>query len=367
MDRGKKIVRVSVIGIVVNLVLVAFKALVGFLSGSVAVIMDAVNNSTDALSSVITIVGTRLAGKDPDKKHPYGHGQIEYVTSVTVAVVILVAGVMALIESVKKIVDPVAATYNAVTLAIIAVSVVGKLLLGRYVKGEGRKLNSEALVGSGTDAMMDALVSLSTLAAAIVSMIWHINPEGWLGAVIALIMLKSGVELLMTSLGEIIGARVDSELSQKLKAFICRYPGVLGAYDLTLHRYGPEKLIGSVHVELPDDMTAREIHNLTRHISEDVFSDFGIVLTVGIYASNTSEGVFSEMKETLRTLIVQYPEILQMHGFYVDTERGLVTFDLIIDFNCDHKERIRDELVTKMSGLYPEYAFAVVLDSDISD
>ncbi len=367
MERGRSIIRVSVIGIVVNLVLVGFKALVGFVSGSVAIIMDALNNLTDALSSVITIVGTKIAGKAPDRKHPYGHGQVEYITGISVAVVILAAGVTAAVESVRKIIDPVTANYTAASLIIIAVSVAGKLLLGRYVKGQGRKLNSEALVGSGTDAMMDALVSLSTLAAAVVSMIWHINPEGWLGALISLLMLKSGVELLMTSLGEIIGTRIDSELSGKLKAFICRYPGVLGAYDLSLHRYGPEKIIGSVHIELPDEMTAREIHNLTRHISEDVFAGFGIVLTVGIYASNTTDRRFAEMKEELRGLIVHYPEILQMHGFYVDTERSLVTFDLIIDFKCDRKERIRDELIASMEEKYPEYIFAVVLDSDISD
>lgn len=291
MERGRDIVCVSVIGVIVNIVLVGFKALVGFVSGSVAIIMDALNNLTDVLSSVITIVGTKIAGKEPDKEHPYGHGQVEYVTSVTVAVVILAAGVMALIESGKKIVEPEAADYSVWGLVIIAVSVAGKYLLGRYVKGRGVKLNSEALIGSGTDAMLDSLVSLSTLLAAIVSMLWHVNPEGWLGVVIAVIMLKSGVELIMTSLGQIIGARVDSELAGRLKAFICRYPGVLGAYDLTLHRYGPEKIIGSVHIEVPDEMTAREIHNLTRHISEDVLGSFGILLTIGIYASKDRKSV----------------------------------------------------------------------------
>ncbi len=367
MERGRAIVRVSVLGVIVNLILAGFKAMVGFVSGSVAIITDAVNNLTDVLSAVITIVGTKIANKGPDRKHPYGHGQVEYVTSITIAVVILAAGFTAITESAKKIIAPRAAVYTTTSLLIIAVSVVVKLLLGKYVKSQGKKLNSEALIGSGTDAMMDSLISLSTLLAAIVSMIWHINPEGWLGVVIAVIMLKSGVELMMTSLGEIIGARVDSELSGKLKAFICRYPGVLGAYDLTLHRYGPEKIIGSVHVELPDDMTAKDIHMLTRHISEDVFSSFGIALTIGIYASNTSVGEFAGMKDELRGLIVKYPEVLQMHGFYVDTERGIVTFDLIIDFKCERKERIRDELIAEMKKRHPEYSFAVVLDSDISD
>lgn len=367
MERGGSIVRVSIVGVAVNLVLVAFKAAVGFVTGSIAIIMDAVNNLSDALSSIITIVGTKLACKEPDKKHPYGHGQIEYVTSITVAVIVLAAGVAALKESVGKIISPIEAHYTAVPLLIIAVAVVVKLLLGRYVKGQGRKLNSEALVASGTDAMFDSLISLATLIGAVVAMVWHVSVEGWLGAGISIIMLKSGVELLLESLGEIIGVRVDSELSTKLKAYICQNPQVLGAYDLTLHRYGPEKIIGSVHIEVPDDMTAREIHALTRKLMERVFTDFGIVLTVGIYASNTVDGKFLEMKEELRSIVAKYPEVLQMHGFYVDTENGSVWFDLIIDFGSKRKDEIRDEIVAEMESRYPEYRFGVVLDSDISD
>ena len=146
MERGKKIVRVSVVGIAVNLILVAFKAAVGLVTGSIAILMDAVNNLSDALSSTITIIGTFLAGREPDKEHPYGHGQIEYVTSITVAVIILIAGVAAMKKSVEKILDPSAARYTVASLIVIAVAVAVKLLLSRYVRGQGRKLNSEALV-----------------------------------------------------------------------------------------------------------------------------------------------------------------------------------------------------------------------------
>ncbi len=367
MERTNSIVRVSLIGIAVNLVLVAFKAVVGFVTGSVAIVMDAVNNLSDALSSVITIVGTKLAGRAPDREHPYGHGQIEYVTSITVALVVLIAGLAALRESILKITDPVTAKYSAASLIIIAVAVVTKFFLGRFVRGQGRRLNSEALVASGTDAMFDCLISVSTLIAAFISIIWHLNLEGWLGAVISIIMLKTGVELLMRGLGEIIGTRVDSELSIKLKEYICRRPQILGAYDLALHRYGPERIIGSVHIEVPDEMTAREIHGLTRELMEDVFNNFGIVLTVGIYASNTVDPEIGKMKETLRDIVGGYADILQMHGFYVDTDRKLVTFDLILDFKCARKEQIRDGIIAKMEKLYPDYTFAVVLDSDISD
>lgn len=367
MERGKKIVQISIIGIAVNIVLMVFKAAVGAVTGSVAIIMDAVNNLSDALSSVITIAGTKLAGKDPDKKHPYGYGQIEYVSSVTIAVIVLIAGLTSFKESFARIRRPETANYTAASLIIIAAAVLVKFLLGRYVKREGKKYHSDALTASGTDAILDSVISLSTLAAAAVSMLWDISIEGWLGAVISVIILKAGAEILMDSLSGIIGARIDSGLSADLKKRLCGYPGVLGAYDLTLNRYGPERIIGSVHVELPDDMTAREIHSLTRTMTEEVYRDYGIILTVGIYASNTGSEVFAEMKKKLSGLVGEYPEILQMHGFYVDEKNKRVSFDLIIDFRSERKTDIQDTLIKRMRALYPEYDFTVILDTDFSD
>lgn len=367
IERNKKIVQISIVGIAVNLVLVVFKAAVGVVTGSIAIIMDAVNNLSDALSSVITIVGTKLAGKDPDKKHPYGYGQIEYVSSITIAVIVLIAGLTSFKESFEKIFHPEAANYTAVSLVIIAVAALVKFLLGCYVKGEGKKYNSESLVASGTDAVFDSVISLSTLVAAVVSMLWDLSIEGWLGVVISVIILKAGVEILMDSLSSIIGARVDSELSTKIKAHISAYPNVLGAYDLVLHRYGPERIIGSVHVELPDGMTAREIHSLTRRIMEKVYCDYGIVLTVGIYASNTDNKAYADMKNKLLEQIAEIPEILQMHGFYVEEDKMQVSFDLIIDFQSERMHEIRDSLTERMKQLYPAYDFAVIFDSDFSD
>ncbi len=367
MNRRREIIRISLLEILVNVVLSAFKFAVGLLSHSIAVVLDGVNNLTDALSSVVTIIGTKLAGRAPDKKHPYGYGKIEYVSSVAVAVIILLAGLTALQESFDKMLHPAAADYSALSLLIIAAAVAAKLILGRYVKAAGRAYHSEALAASGTDAVMDAFISLSTLAAAGIRMVFSVSVEGILGIVISCFILKAGIDILLESLGNIIGTRVDSALSAELKDFICGNPAVLGAYDLALHPYGPEHMIGSVHIELPDEMTAREIHGLTRQITEEVYRTFGIVLTVGIYASNTVEEVFSEMKRTLSDLIREHPEILQMHGFYVDTEKMLVSFDLIIDFRAENREAIKDDLIRRMKERFPAYEFVAVLDSDVSD
>ena len=189
MEREKVIVRTSIIGIVVNVLLAAFKAAVGFLSNSIAVTLDAVNNLSDALSSVITIIGAKLAGKKPDKKHPLGYGRIEYLSAMIVAAIVLYAGITSLVESVKKIIHPEAADYSPVSLLIIAVAIVAKLVLGRYVKKQGEKVNSAALIASGSDASFDAILSASVLASAIIYLVFHVSLEAYVGVIISIVII----------------------------------------------------------------------------------------------------------------------------------------------------------------------------------
>ncbi len=366
MDRNKKIVRTSLFGIGANLVLVVFKMIVGFAANSIAVILDAVNNLSDALSSLITIIGTRLAGRKPDKKHPFGHGRIEYLTGMLIAVLVLFAGLTSLKESVEKILHPEAAAYTTLSLVVIIAAIIVKLLMGRYVKKVGEELNSSALVASGSDASFDAILSLGTLAAAIVSMAWGLRLEGWLGAVISLFIIKAGIEMLMEAVSSITGTRPEKELSEELRSMVCGYPGVHGAFDLMLHNYGPTNTIGSVHIEVDDDMPAREIHRLTREIAADVYQKLGIVLTVGIYGSGNSGGVSGEMRKELTEVLQKYPEVIQMHGFYVDEEHKRVMFDLIVDFSADAKE-ICGKVYEDLSVRWPDWRVDIVLDSDYAD
>ena len=366
MDRDKIIVKTSIIGILVNLVLVAFKASIGIMVNSIAITLDAVNNLTDALSSIITIIGTKLAGKAPDEEHPYGYGRIEYFASVIISVIVLLAGITALEESVPKIFNPVLADYTFVSIFIIAVAVVVKFLLGRYVKGKGKEINSQSLVASGSDALFDAILSLSTVVAAIISLIWNISLEGILGTIIAFVIIKAAIEMLSETLSSMIGTRVDNEITDKLKERIGEFEEVKGVYDLTLHNYGPTQLMGSVHVEVNDDLTAKEIHKLTRQILYSVYEEFGIVLTVGIYASNVDTPESMEIKESLLKIIGKYPEILQMHGFYIDEDINLITFDIIVDFDANGHE-VKEKVLEEIRNKYPNYQFDAILDADYSD
>ena len=365
--REKTIVRTSVFGIVTNLLLVGFKAFVGLMSNSIAIILDAVNNLSDALSSVVTIIGAKLGAKQPDKKHPLGYGRIEYLSSMIVAALVLYAGITSLVESIKKIFHPEAADYGTVTLVIISVAIVVKLLLGLYVKKQGKKVNSGALAASGSDAMFDAILSASVLASAIVYLVWGVSLEAYVGVIIAGFIIKAGIEMMIETLNDIIGKREDAEITKELKQIICEEEAVLGAYDVTLFNYGPNKNYGSVHVELPDTLTVDEVDRITRRIQTNVFHKTGVILTgIGVYSYNTSNDEAAQMRNRIQQTVLSHEWALQMHGFYADTEQKTLRFDVVMSFDVDRKEAL-ETLYQEIRGLYPDYEILIVPDVDIAD
>lgn len=366
-NRSKTIVRTSIIGIIANVLLAAFKAVVGLLSNSIAIVLDAVNNLSDALSSVITIVGTKLAGKGPDKKHPLGHGRVEYLTAMVIAVLVMYAGITSLVESVKQIIVPEIPEYKIVSLIIVAASIIAKIVLGRYVKSVGEKVKSDSLVASGTDATMDAVISASTLLAAIIFIWKGLSLEAYLGAVISIVIIKAGVDILRETISQIIGERVDSDLAKDIKDTVRSFDDVYGAYDLILHSYGPDTLMGSVHIEIPDYYTADKIDTLTRMIQQAVYEKHGVIITaVNIYSRNTKDDEASSVRNEVMHIVMEHDGVLQVHGFYLDMENKNMTFDMIIDFAVDRKS-IYDHILNEIKEKYPEYKVYITMDSDISD
>ena len=366
-EREKTIVKTSVIGIIANVMLSAFKAFVGFASNSIAVTLDAVNNLSDALSSVVTIIGAKLGAKQPDKKHPLGYGRIEYLSSMIVAAIVLYAGITSLVESVKKIISPETADYNAVSLIIISVAIVVKLILGMYVRKKGKKVNSGALTASGSDALFDAILSASVLASAVIFLIWQVSLEAYVGVVIAGFIIKAGIEMMIETLNDIIGKREDAESIKELKQVICEEEAVLGAYDITLFNYGPNKNYASVHIELPDTMTVNEVDVITRRIQLNVLHKTGVILTgIGVYSFNTSDDEAAQIRNAVQKTVMTHDWALQLHGFYVDTKKKTIRFDVVISFDIDRKEAV--ELMTKeVLALYPDYSVMIIPDFDVAD
>ena len=367
MDRSSQIIRTSWIGIIANVLLAAFKAGVGLLASSVAIVMDAVNNLSDALSSVITIVGTKLSQRPADRKHPFGFGRIEYFSAIIIAVIVLTAGITSLIESIKKIIEPTTPTYSTVTLIVIIVAIAVKLVLGQYVKKKGEQLKSDALIASGSDALFDAIITLATLISAGVMLLWGVSLDGILGALISLVIIKAGIEMLASPVNELLGAKISPELLSQIKREVASFDGVRGVFDIILHNYGPDVQIGSLHINVLDTMDAHQIHGLTRRISEEMFARHGIIMTVGIYAVATGENRRAELQHAVMQALAANEHIEQVHGFYYFADEHRVSVDVVPDLTIHDDAAFINTLTQEIQPLVPGEKVSIVIDHNYSE
>ena len=332
-DRDRLIVRTSIIGIITNVFLAAFKAAIGLLSHSIAVVLDAVNNLSDALSSLITIIGTKLSAKLPDKKHPLGYGRIEYLTALVVAAIVLYV----------------------------------KLLLGRYVKAQGKKANSAALEASGADASFDAVLSASVLLSAIIFLLFGVSLEAWVGVVISCFIIKSGIEMITETLDDILGKRADAELTGKIRSSALEEDEVRGVYDIIVNNYGPNKNTCSLHIELPDVMTVDQVDVLTRRIQARVYKATGVIVTgVGVYAYNTKDDEAAAIRNRVMSLVLSHDWALQLHGFHADTAAKTLRFDVVMSFDITPEEGLAT-LYSEVQSAFPDYTIHIVPDVDAAD
>ncbi|MBQ6456070.1 MAG: cation transporter [Mogibacterium sp.] len=367
-SREKTIIRTSIIGIIANVFLAAFKAVIGLMTNSIAIVLDAVNNISDAGSSLITIIGTKLAGREPDKKHPFGYGRIEYLSAMIISVIVLYAGITSLVESVKLIIHPKTPDYNTVSLIIVAVAVIVKILLGRYVKKTGVRVNSDSLINSGEDATLDSVISASTLVAAIIFMASSISLEAWLGAVISLVIIKAGIDMLRDTISQILGERNDPDLARNIKETVGSFPGVQGAYDLVLNNYGPDAWNGSIHIEVPDTFSADQLDQLIRSIQTTVYSKHQVILTaIGVYSVNTQDEDIIEAQKKVREIVFSHEYVRQMHGFFMNTEQKTMRFDIVISFDAKDRRAVFRDVVADVQKAYPDYTLQTAMDTDFAE
>ena len=366
-SREQQIVRTSMVGIGTNLFLTTFKMIVGLLANSIAIMLDAMNNLSDALSSVITIVGMKMAGKPPDKNHPFGYGRVEYLSAIVITGLILFAGISFAITSVKKIITPDVTNYSAMTLVIVSIAIVTKLILGRYTKKTGERVQSKSLIASGSDATFDAVISVATLIGAIVAMTTHFVIDGWLGAAISIVIIKTGFGILMETLGSIVGRRADSALTKSIKKDLKTVDGILGAYDLVLHNYGPTNIMGSVNVEVYDSRTAKEIYTLSKKAQKLILEKYNIFLYIGIYAVNNKNDELNKFEHQVREDVLTHPYVLGVHAFYLEEAQKQVSFDMVVDFKEPDSLKLARQIREELEEKYGQYKFSIKIDRDFSD
>ena len=366
VKREKAIIGTSVVGIGGNVLLVVGKIIVGVFARSISIITDAVNNLTDALSSIVTIIGTKISNKRPDKKHPYGHGRVEFITSAIIAMIIFIAGALAIYESITSLINHDEPEYSLYSFIILAIAIAVKVFLGIFFKIRGKKLNSDVLKASGIDALLDVILTTGTLVGAIVSYTTGVHLEGYIGIAIGLFIIKTSIDVFRESASKMIGERTDKEFVDNMTADILAVEGVYGVYDLIINNYGIDRNIASVHVEVDDDMTAKDIQRLERTISYLCFDKYQTIMTVGVYAKHEETEESRRVKAVIDDVVKGFPEVIQVHGFYIDEETATVNFDVIISLDSKDERGIYKQIHDILHEKLPGYHVHIVLDRDYS-
>ena len=364
-ERRKKIIGVSIIGIVANLLLGVLKAVLGLLSGSIALISDALNNITDSSSSLITIVGTKLAAKAPDKQHPFGHGRTEYLTSLLIGGIVFLTGFQSLINSVKAVFNKEDINTDITTVIIIIATIAAKVLLGTFTENSGKKLNSTALIASGADAKNDAVVSVVTLISSILYMFAKISVDGIAGVIISVFILKTAYEVLSDTIKKLLGERVDGEMVRGIKDIVRNTEGVINCFDLILNDYGPDFYTGSINVEIEDDRSIGEMYPILHEAQTKIYNKYNVFLVFGFYSVDVDDERYIKIKSLLKNYKENERHIINYHGIVIDEKDKTIYCDITRDFDIT-SETIIENVNRILKEEFSEYNIHVNIDTEFS-
>ena len=351
------------VGICVNVLLFLSKIVIGLLTGAVSVIADAFNNLSDVASSVITVIGMKLAEQPADKEHPFGHGRIEYLTALCTSVMVLCVGFMLLFSSVKKIFIPEELSFSVVPFLILCLSILGKAFLSAFNTKLGHAIRSNTLLAAAADSRSDMLATGAAVLALLIYRFTGFNLDGIAGAAVSCYVIKTGLDIAKDTLVPIIGASASEKDYGELVDFVESYDRVLGTHDLIVHNYGPGKDFATIHVEISNDMSLDEAHVLLDGIEKDVYKRFGIVLVTHADPLDVHDERAAKVRELLSEIISR--ESSGELGFHdvriINAANGGLNavFDLVIPWNYDRedteklKERIKKELQKKDPGITP--------------
>ncbi len=355
----------GIVGIISNLFLFTIKILVGTLFNSIAITADAVNNLSDAGSSIITLVGFKLSSKPADEKHPYGHARAEYITGFVVSVVILLLGIELIKSSFQKIVKPDPINFSYISVIVLAIAILVKLWQSIFNKTLGKRINSTALIATGTDSMNDVIATSSVLVATLFAKLTGLQIDGYMGVAVALFILYSGFKLVSETLNPLLGLAPDVSLTTNLEKRILSYSGVLGLHDLVVHSYGPDKCYASVHVEVPAHQDLLESHDLIDIIERDILTESNIHLVIHMDPIVTDDEVTNTLRQKVNEIVMDIDSELSMHDFRVvfgKTHSNLI-FDVVVPTACKAcDEEIRERISKEISKINPTYHSVITLD-----
>lgn len=354
----------SAVGIIVNVLLASVKVAIGVLANSIAVISEGINNATDSLSSVITMVGAKLSNKRPTKKHPFGYGRIEYITSLIIAGLIIATAVELLKSSIKLIIEPQDLTVNTLTLIIIAASAFVKLWLAWYTIKKGKQVNSGILVAMGTDSRNDCIVSAVTIVSALIFIIFHFSVDAYAGIITSLFIFKAGFDILKDTLANLLGQPVEKETADELYKIIRSTPGVLNAADMILHNYGPDRYSGSVNIEMDHQMTVEQLYATIHKLQLDIMHQKGITMVFGIYAVDRDHSEIKQMRQQIAQYVRGKEHVISYHALYLEPQTNVIYVDLVVDYELKDWNRLRTDFTEYMHGLYPDNKVELTIETE---
>ena len=353
------------VGIVLNLLLSAGKLFAGLMTGSISITADAFNNLSDAGSSVVTLVGFKLAGQKADDGHPFGHGRMEYLAGLLVSLMILLVGVELGRSSIGKILRPEAVDFSLVSTGILAASILVKLWMGQFNRGLGRKIGSAAMAATAADSISDAVATAAVLAGTLVNRFAHVNIDGWVGLAVAVFILRSGWGAAKDTINPLLGESPDPELVKQLRDLVLSHPQVVGMHDLIIHDYGPGRRLCSFHAEVPQDADILDAHDAIDHIEREIKEKFGIETTVHMDPIATADEKVNQLRRQVADLARVVEPEMTIHDFRV--VRGPTHTNVIFDAVVPHKCRLTDEEVLQrlrqaVSALDPTYQAVIQID-----
>jgi cation diffusion facilitator family transporter len=360
------------IGIIINAILFAIKLSVGLISGSIAVTADAFNNLSDAASSVITIVGFKLASRPADEEHPFGHGRLEYISALIVSFMVMMVGFQFIKASFERIMNPTPVKFEVIPFVLILISIGAKIWLSRFNKFVGKSIGSGALEASALDALGDVFAS-SCVALSLLISRWTTFPiDGYIGILVALFILYSGFSITKETLSPLLGEAPDPELVENIKNGVMGYENINGVHDLVIHNYGPGRCMASIHAEIPCDISVVTIHEIIDKAEKELSKKLNIFLVIHMDPINTDSKEVNKAREVLESVLKKFPLVKSMHDFRVvgDGEYKNLIFDLVIEhtkgFKHDDEQRLVREIDVELKKVRPRYNAMITVDKDFT-
>lgn len=356
----------SCVGVFCNILLFGFKLIIGIMLNSISVTADAFNNLSDAASSVISFIGVILAGKPADEDHPFGHGRIEYISALIVALLVIQVGFSFFRDSISKILNPEDISFQMMSVIILCASIAVKLWMGFFYKKLGRKINSSIMLASATDSLSDVFTSSATILSLLIFRFTGVNIDGVVGLIVSIVVMWAGIGIAKDTLKPLIGGRIDPKLYKAVIEKVESYEGILGSHDLIIHNYGPDRSMATIHAEVSRDVDVSVSHELIDKIERDVKRELDIFLVIHMDPIETHNEELQFIHKQVDEIIVEIDNRLEVHDFrMIDGADNInLFFDLVVpyEYSKQQEEDVQEKILRKLKGNDRRYQCIITVD-----